>query len=80
VPATIVNWAGDEPVSVQEWSAYVGELGGFEPVVNVVEQPGTLRGSVADNTRRLSITGPCRVGWREGIKQVYQDRTGGASS
>ena len=21
VPATIVNWAGDEPVSVQEWSA-----------------------------------------------------------
>jgi nucleoside-diphosphate-sugar epimerase len=79
VPATIVNWAGDEPVSVQEWSAHIGELGGFEPVVNVVEQPGTLRGSVADNTRRLSITGPCRVGWREGITQVYESRTGGAS-
>ena len=26
VPATIVNWCGDEPVSVQEWSAYFGEL------------------------------------------------------
>ena len=26
VPATIVNWGGDEPVSVQEWSAYFGEL------------------------------------------------------
>ncbi len=27
VPATIVNWAGDESVSVQEWCAYIGELG-----------------------------------------------------
>ncbi len=26
VPATIVNWAGDEPVSVQEYSAFFGEL------------------------------------------------------
>ena len=26
VPATIVNWAGDEPVTVQEWCAYFGEL------------------------------------------------------
>ncbi len=50
VPATIVNWAGDEPVSVQEYCAYIGELAGFEPVVHVVEQPGTLRGSVTDNT------------------------------
>ncbi len=23
VPATIVNWAGDEPVSIQEWCAYL---------------------------------------------------------
>ena len=26
VPATIVNWGGDEPVSVQEYAAYFGEL------------------------------------------------------
>jgi nucleoside-diphosphate-sugar epimerase len=26
VPATIVNWAGDVPVTVQEWSHYFGEL------------------------------------------------------
>ncbi len=25
VPATIVNWCGDAPVSVQEWSAYLGD-------------------------------------------------------
>jgi nucleoside-diphosphate-sugar epimerase len=84
VPTTIVNWAGDEPVSVQEYCAYIGELGGFDPVVNAVEQPGTLRGSVADNTKRLSLTGPCQVTWREGIKRVFDDRraagAGGASA
>jgi nucleoside-diphosphate-sugar epimerase len=76
VPATIVNWAGDEPVSVQEWCAYIGELGGFEPVVNAVEQPGTLRGSIADNTKRLSFTGPCTVSWRDGIRDAFESKQG----
>ena len=30
VPATIVNWGGDEPVSVQEYAAYFGELLGVD--------------------------------------------------
>jgi hypothetical protein len=74
VPATIVNWAGDEPVSAQEWCAYVGELGGFEPTVNVTELPGTLRGSIADNTKRMSFTGPCTVSWRDGMRDAYESR------
>ncbi|CAM8628190.1 WcaG Nucleoside-diphosphate-sugar epimerases [Acidimicrobiia bacterium] len=73
---TIVNWAGDESVSVQEWCAFIGELAGIEPVVNVVEQTGTLRGSVTDNTRRAALTGPCKVGWREGIRSVFEQRYG----
>lgn len=76
VDTTIVNWAGDEPASVQEWCAYIGELAGITPVVNAVEQPGTLRGSVTDNTRRASFTGPCAVGWREGIRSVFEARYG----
>ena len=28
VPATVVNWAGDEGVTVQEWARYMGELTG----------------------------------------------------
>ncbi|MEY4131220.1 MAG: hypothetical protein RLZZ31_1344 [Actinomycetota bacterium] len=74
--ATIVNWAGDEPASVQEWCAYIGELAGITPVVNAVEQPGTLRGSVTDNTKRMSLTGPCKVGWRDGIRRVFEQRYG----
>jgi nucleoside-diphosphate-sugar epimerase len=74
VPATIVNWAGDEPVSVQEWAAYMGELAGREAQVVVKEIPGTLRGSVADGTKRQSFTGPCKVGWREGLKRTWDAR------
>ena len=52
VPATIVNWCGDEPVSVQEYAAYFGELLGVEADVVVEEIPGASRGSVGDQTKR----------------------------
>ena len=71
-PATIVNWGGDEPVSVQQWSAYFGELLGVTPRVEVTEIPGASRGSVADHTKRASITGPCRVGWRDGFRRLAE--------
>jgi nucleoside-diphosphate-sugar epimerase len=74
VPATVVNFAGDEPVTVQEWCAYFAELTGFEPNVVVNALPGTLRGSIADHTKRASITGPCKVGWRDGMRRMYEAR------
>jgi nucleoside-diphosphate-sugar epimerase len=76
VPATVVNWAGDEAVSVQEWAAHMGELAGREAQVLVQETPGTLRGSVADISRRSSITGPCKVGWRDGLARTWAARHG----
>ncbi len=72
VPATIVNWGGDEPVSVQEYAAYFGELLGVDADVVVEEIPGASRGSVGDQTKRSSITGPCRIGWREGFRRVAE--------
>jgi nucleoside-diphosphate-sugar epimerase len=72
VPATVVNWCGDEAVSVQQWSAYFGELLGVEPEVVVEPVPGTSLGSVGDPTKRISITGPCRVGWREGFRRMAE--------
>ena len=78
VPATIVNWGGDQPVSVQQYADYFGQLLGIEPAVEVAVIPGASRGSVGDHTKRSSITGPCRVGWREGfsrvLAQLYPDR------
>jgi nucleoside-diphosphate-sugar epimerase len=80
VPCAIVNWGGDEPVSAQEWSAYMGELAGAEPRVVVKEVPGGIRGVVADTTLRSSITGPCKVPWREGVERLVQHRMASGSS
>ena len=76
VPATILNWAGDEPVTVQDWCAQLSQLTGLPAEVQVRETPGTLRGSIADVRRRQSFTGPCRVGWKEGMRRMVEARVG----
>jgi nucleoside-diphosphate-sugar epimerase len=82
VPATVVNWGGDDPVSVQQWTTYMNELFGADAKVVVEETPGASIGSVADHTKRAAITGPCRVHWRDGIRrvaeQLYPDRVASA--
>jgi nucleoside-diphosphate-sugar epimerase len=84
VPATIVNWAGDEAVSLQDMVAHGASLLGVEPRIVVTEVPGASIGSVADATRRQSITGPCRVAWRDGLRRVveelYPDRVGAVAA
>jgi nucleoside-diphosphate-sugar epimerase len=77
VPAAIVNWAGDEVVSAQQWCRYAGELAKTQPSVVAKEIPGTLRGSIADVSRRVGITGPCRVGWKDGMRRAFGARHAG---
>jgi hypothetical protein len=78
VPATIVNWAGDVPVTAQEWSAHFGQLLGVEVDLRTQVVPGASVGSVGDHTKRLSITGPCSVDWMVGFRDMaahyYPDR------
>ena len=74
VPATIVNWGGDEPVAAQEWCAYFGELTGKVPQVSTNPVPGTQRGVVLDVTKRRAITGPCRINWRDGMRAMFENR------
>jgi nucleoside-diphosphate-sugar epimerase len=73
VPANIVNFCGDEPVAVQQWIAYMAGLIGLTPQVMVKPQPGASLGSVGDVTKRLSITGPCRIKWQDGLRQVIEE-------
>jgi nucleoside-diphosphate-sugar epimerase len=75
-PANIVNWAGDEHVTVQQWSRMAGELSGKEARVVVKEAPGSKRGSCADRTKRRSITGPCKVTFEQGFRDIYEQRHG----
>jgi nucleoside-diphosphate-sugar epimerase len=69
-PATIVNWAGDVPVTMQAWSAYFAELLDVEVDLQVEEVPGASRGSVGEHTKRSTITGPCTVDWKVGFRDM----------
>ena len=78
VPATVVNFAGDVPVTVQQWSNYFADLLGVQAEVRVEVVPGASVGSVGDHAKRMSITGPCTVDWRDGFRAMaahhYPDR------
>jgi len=68
VPATIVNWGGDETVSIEEWTAYLAELTGtharFESTVD------TIGGIPTDNSKRLALAGPTHVHWKDGMRRM----------
>lgn len=68
VPATTVNWCGDQTVSLQEWCTYIGELVGREPVFAESEQ--ALRGGPTDTTRMHELVGGTTVDWRDGIRRM----------
>jgi len=72
VPATIVNWCGDEPVSVQQWIPYMAGMLGLTPKVTIQPVPGASLGSVGDVTRRRAITGPCKVKWQDGFRRTVE--------
>ena len=75
VPATVVNWAGDEPVSVQQWCALMAEELGRPVEVQVGDFPGTQKSAISDNAKRLAITGPCTVPWQDGIRRMVAARS-----
>jgi UDP-glucuronate 4-epimerase len=68
VPATTVNWAGDQTVSIQDWCAYLGSLVGRAPVFQESEQ--TLHGVPIDVTRMHELIGGTAVGWQDGMRRM----------
>lgn len=76
VPANIVNWCGDEVVTVQEWCEFAAELAGKEATIELLDVPGVAPGNVSDPAKRLSITGPCQRPWRDAFRELYSQRHG----
>lgn len=70
----IVNWGGDDPVAAQDWCRLFGEILGVKPEVVVRDFPHSQRGVVLDNRKRMGITGPCTIGWREGMRRLAEAR------
>ena len=68
VPATIVNWGGDEQVGLVEWCTELGRLVGREP--RFAETDASIGGVTVDLTRMHELVGPTTVPWREGLRRM----------
>jgi UDP-glucuronate 4-epimerase len=68
VPATTVNWCGEETVSLQQWCTYLGSLVGKDPIFEQNER--ALRGNPTDVTRMRGLVGGTTVDWREGMRRM----------
>ncbi len=70
VPATIVNWAGEETVSVEDWCAELGELTGLEVAFN--DNPTMVASVVPDLTRMHELVGPAAVSVHDGLRRMVE--------
>jgi len=70
-PPLTVNWGGDEAVLVETYLDYMADLAGVRAVYAYADDV-PWRSCNVDNTRRLTITGPCRVSWRDGLKRLVE--------
>jgi nucleoside-diphosphate-sugar epimerase len=72
VPARVVNWCGQEQVSIEEWCGYMGELTGLEPKFN--KTSNTLESVQTDNSLMRELAGEAKVHWRDGIRRMVEAR------
>jgi hypothetical protein len=70
VPPLVVNWCGDDIVTVEEYCMYMGELLGKEPIFEYTEKAWCSL--VADTTLMHEVLGHCEVGWRDGCRMVVE--------
>lgn len=75
VPATIVNWGGDEAVDVRTYCTYMADISGVKlQFQDAPDDPLAARTVVADSTRRRELAGECQVKWREGMRKMIAAR------
>ena len=73
VPATVVNWGGDQAVSIEEWCGYLGELTGIEPQLRAHRATPSTACSM-DLTRMHELVRPTTVDWRDGMRRMVAAR------
>jgi nucleoside-diphosphate-sugar epimerase len=72
----VVNWAGDETISIREMMAHISEITGVP--VRYEPREVTLAPKASDNTRRRSLIGPCQVTWHDGVARAIEAHFPGA--
>jgi UDP-glucuronate 4-epimerase len=72
LPPVVVNWAGSETVSAEDYCAFMGALTGVDPIF---EYDTTAHTPLwPDVTRMHEILGRTRVHWRDGFRRMIQAR------
>jgi nucleoside-diphosphate-sugar epimerase len=70
VPATVINWGGSEPVSIEEWCEHIAALTGLTAKFQSSEN--ALRSLPLDLRRMHELVGETKVPWREGIRRMIE--------
>ena len=70
VPPLVVNWCGDDVVSVEEYCTYMGELVGREPVFERTTKAWCSL--VPDTTLLHETLGRPEVAWRDGCRRLVE--------
>lgn len=71
-PPVVVNWAGSETVSAEDYCTYMGALVGVAPVFDYTSEAHTPLWP--DVTRMHRILGRTRVPWRVGFRRMIEAR------
>jgi nucleoside-diphosphate-sugar epimerase len=72
VPPVVVNWAGSETVSIEDYCTYMGELVGVEPIFEY--DPAAHTPLWPDVTRMHQLLGKTTVHWRDGFRRMLEAR------
>ncbi|OBF30046.1 epimerase [Mycobacterium sp. ACS1612] len=71
-PPIVVNWAGSETVSVEDYCTYMGELVGVQPVF--MYTPDAHTPLWPDVTHMHDVLGRTKVHWRDGFRRMIESR------
>jgi nucleoside-diphosphate-sugar epimerase len=72
IPPIVVNWAGSETVSVEDYCAHMGELVGVEPIFEYTPEAHTPLWP--DVTYMHEVLGRTKVHWRDGFRRMIEAR------
>jgi nucleoside-diphosphate-sugar epimerase len=72
VPPLVVNWAGSQTVSLEDYCRYLGELVGIDPIFEIAAAAHTPLWP--DVTRMHETLGRTGVDWRAGLRRMVKAR------
>jgi len=72
VPATVVNWGGDDAVSIEDWCGFLSQLTGLE--ARFAPTADTIDSVQIDLDRMHHLVGSTSVPWRDGLRRMVQAR------